>query len=279
MMPHDASFRLPVRRLVWLPVGIAGVLVAVALAGLIMVAWRGLDRIQPVQAHIDHIGRIQDVGLNMEQTLLRGLRGAHIAATDLTALRAQVAGIAAMAGGLHPQTRERLAHVIDTLDQHPAEPTEVLAETLSRLREVLDGERAQHDVLLAAVAHDNQTELRLAVALLIVLPLAGAALLLFTQTRLRGPLDDLGDLLMRLAMRDYRPVAAAQLSDSASLVQPLLHSYNALVSRLQALEDEHRAREHTLEAEVRQATEALLAQTRELGRAERLAAVGAVSAG
>lgn len=54
---------------------------------------------------------------------------------------------------------------------------------------------------------------------------------------------------------------------------------NALVSRLQELEAEHRDREHTLEQRVREATEALLAQSRELSRAERLAAVGAVSAG
>jgi C4-dicarboxylate-specific signal transduction histidine kinase len=49
--------------------------------------------------------------------------------------------------------------------------------------------------------------------------------------------------------------------------------------RLQELEIEHRDREHTLEHKVRKATEALLAQSRELARAERLAAVGAISAG
>jgi len=69
------------------------------------------------------------------------------------------------------------------------------------------------------------------------------------------------------------------MDDLATVVRPVFHSYNALVSRLQTLESEHRDREHTLEQEVRQATEALLAQSRELGRAERLAAVGAVSAG
>ena len=49
--------------------------------------------------------------------------------------------------------------------------------------------------------------------------------------------------------------------------------------RLQALEAEHSDREHTLEQEVRQATGALLMQSRQLARAERLAAVGAVSVG
>ncbi|MGD8933025.1 MAG: ATP-binding protein, partial [Chromatiales bacterium] len=97
--------------------------------------------------------------------------------------------------------------------------------------------------------------------------------------RIKHPLDDLGDLLVRLAGRDYRPVPNAALSGTAALLQPVFRSYNSLVSRLQELEAQHRAREHTLEQEVRQATEALLEQNRELARAERLAAVGAVSAG
>lgn len=274
----DRTFQLPIRRLVWLPLGIAAVLVAVSLSGLIAVSWRGLDRIQPVQVHLEHIGRLQDIGLNMEQALLRGLRGASIAPEDLAELRAQVAAIVTSEANLHPSTSERLTRIIAALDQPGSEPVQVLAETLSQLRQVLNAERMQHDHLLAEVARDNQTELRLAVALLIVLPLTAVALLVFAQARLRAPLDDLGGLLVRLAARDYRPVAEQQLSDSASLLQPVLHSYNALVSRLQALEEEHRRRENTLESEVRQATEALLAQTRELGRAERLAAVGAVSA-
>jgi two-component system NtrC family sensor kinase len=103
--------------------------------------------------------------------------------------------------------------------------------------------------------------------------------LLMAKARIKHPLDDLGDLLVRLSGRDYRPVPAAALSGTTGLLQPVFRSYNALVSRLQELEAQHRAREHTLEQEVRQATEALLAQNRELARAERLAAVGAVSAG
>ena len=35
----DRPFQLPVRRLVWLPLGIAAVLVALSLAGLIAVSW------------------------------------------------------------------------------------------------------------------------------------------------------------------------------------------------------------------------------------------------
>jgi signal transduction histidine kinase len=180
---------------------------------------------------------------------------------------------------MHPQTRSRLEVAERRMAGARIEPMEVLFETLTQLRAVLNGERERHELLLGDVARDSATELHLAVALLVILPLAGGALAMLFRLRIKRPLDDLGDLLGRLASRDYRPVADATLGDAAGLVQPVFHSYNELVSRLQGLETEHLTREHTLEGEVRQATEALLAQSRELARAERLAAVGAVSAG
>ena len=276
---ESIPFRLPVRRLFWLPMGISAILVLTVLVGLVAVSWRGLERIQPVQAHLAYIGRIQDVALNMEQTLLLGMRGSQIQPEDLEDLRNQVEALTSLENQLHPETRERLLSVAGILAREHPNPMEMLIKTLAQLREVLASERRNYDQLLADVALDNQTELRLAVAFMIALPLAGGALLLLVRARIKHPLDDLGDLLVRLAGRDYRPVPAAALSGTTGLLQPVFRSYNALVSRLQELEAQHRAREHTLEQEVRQATEALLAQNRELARAERLAAVGAVSAG
>jgi len=278
-MTDSIAFRLPVRRLFWLPMGVSAVLVLTVLVGLVAVSWRSLERIQPVQDHLAYIGRVQDVALNMEQTLLLGLRGSHIRDVDLADLEAQVRALTTLENPLHPQTRERLLGVAESLAKGHTNPMELLISTLARLREVLAAERRHYDQLLADVALDNETELRLAVAFLIALPLAGGALLLLARARIKHPLDDLGDLLVRLAGRDYRPVPAAALSGAAGLLQPVFRSYNALVSRLQELEAQHRTREHTLEQEVRQATEALLAKNRELARAERLAAVGAVSAG
>ena len=278
-MTETISFRLPVRRLFWLPLGISAALVLMVLVGLVAVSWRGLERIQPVQAHLAYIGHIQDVALNMEQTLLLGLRGSRIAPADLDDLRTQVERLTSLENPVHPETRDRLLVVANVLAKDHPEPMELLIKTLAELREVLAFERRHYDQMLADVALDNETELRLAVTFLIALPLAGGALLLLVRARIKHPLDDLGDLLVRLAGRDYRPVPDAALSGTAGLLQPVFRSYNALVSRLQELEAQHRAREHTLEQEVRQATEALLAQNRELARAERLAAVGAVSAG
>jgi signal transduction histidine kinase len=273
------SYRLPVRRLFWLPLGLTSLVVLAMLAALVAVSWRGLERIRPVQAHLAHIARIQDLGLGMQETLLKGLRGARIDQPELARLHREVGEIAAVEGPSHPHTHERLERMVERLERSAGDPIEVLFETLAQLRSVLIGEREYHELLLSKVARDTEMELRLAVLLLVILPLTGGSLLLLLRVRIKHPLDDLSDLLGRLASHDYRPVAGAALSDTAGLVQPVFHSYNALVSRLQALEEEHSARENTLEGEVRQATEALLAQSRELARAERLAAVGAVSAG
>jgi len=272
-------YRLSVRRLFWLPLGLSALLLLAVLVALVTVSWRGLERVRPVQAHFAHIARIQDLGLSMEETLLEGLRSARIDPAELERLRREVGQIAILDGHLHPQTRQRLEAVVQRLGRAPADPIEVLFGTLAQLRTVLVGEREHHDRLLDKVAEDTEMELRLAITLLVALPFAGGVLLFLLRARIKNPLDDLGDLLTRLAGRDYQPVPESAVESSSTFVQPVFCSYNALVSRLQTLEAEHRAREHTLEREVRRATEALLAQSRELARAERLAAVGAVSAG
>jgi len=278
-LPGESPYRLPVRRLLWLPLGFAGVLVVAVLAALVAVSWRGLERIRPVQAHLAHIGRIQDVGLSMERTLVQAMRGKPIDRAELVSLRNAVRRVADMEGHLHPDSAKRLRGVLARLRQPQDDMLDLLLASQGELREVLQGERERHDRLLAAVAQDSATELRLSSVLLGILPLVGGGLLVLLRVRIKQPLDNLGDLLGRLASRDYRPVSRETLGATDGLVQPVFFSYNELVSRLRALEADHRAREHTLEQEVRQATEALLAQSRELGRAERLAAVGAVSAG
>jgi hypothetical protein len=233
-------YRLPVNRLFWLPIGLSALLMLVVLVGLVAAAWHGLERVRPVQTHLDHIARIQDMGLSMERTLLDGLRGARIDPADLDRLRSDLSGLAAMDDAQHPETAERLKEVAQGLDLARVNPVDGLVESLSALRQVLAMEREYHERLLNAVAEDTETELRLAIALLAIVPLAGGALLLLLRARIKHPLDDLGDLLGRLATRDYRPVEQSVLTGSAALVQPVFHSYNALVSRLQALETEHR---------------------------------------
>jgi signal transduction histidine kinase len=267
------------RRFFWLPLGLAGVVVFLALVALVAMSWRSLDRLRPVQEHLSNITRIQDVAFSMEQTLLKGLRGGRITHAELEKLRRKVVAIGSLEGTVHPDTLRRLDNVASRIAQSDENPVGILFETFSEIRAVLANEREQHDSLLLGVTHSTRLEFKLAVALLVLLPLAGAVGLLILQQRAEQPLKDLQDLLDRLAGRDFRPVPEETLAQTTKLAWPAFDSYNSLVSRLQDLEAEHQDRERLLEQRVREATQALLAQSRELSRAERLAAVGAVSAG
>jgi two-component system NtrC family sensor kinase len=267
------------RRFFWLPLGLSAFLVLVALAGLVALSWRNFHRLQPVERHSLHIARIQDVELAIGDTLLKDLRGQRVEPAELDKLRDQVREVAALEGERHPNTSSRLNQIAQGIAPPGQVAVEPLFEALAQVRTVLAAERERHNDLLSDIAESTRTEWRLAVVLLMVVPLIGAAALVLLQRRIEQPLSDLQDLLTRLSGHEYRLIPEKDLEQTATLAKPAFYSYNELVSRLQELEDEHRDREHVLETRVREATEALLAQNRELSRAERLAAVGAVSAG
>jgi two-component system NtrC family sensor kinase len=278
--PLRATYRLPVRRLFWLPIGISGTLVVAVLLALVVVASVGLRRVEPIQAHLGDIGRLRDLGMAMEQVLFRGMQGTDpIATTELASLHDALEEAIPRTGYLSPETPERLRGIEALLSDAGSTRVDNLSRALGELRTTLAGERRRLDLLMDKLAHDTRAELDLALVLVGVLPLLGIGGLLMLRRWVERPLASLGDLLARLAERDYRPVTENLLNDSSPLVQPVFRSYNELVHRLQELEAEHDDRERTLEQQVRQATGALLTQSRELARSERLAAVGAVSAG
>jgi C4-dicarboxylate-specific signal transduction histidine kinase len=275
-----APFNLSVRGLFWLPVGIAAAVVAFVLGALVVASWHGLARIEPIQTHLEHIGQLQDLVFDMEQLLFSEKRSEHqIFPEDVRALRDSLEGVAGQGMYLDPQTPSSLQRIQTLLADEWSNPVDGLFDALAQLRGALEAERSRLYSLTDKVARDTRTERNLSLVLVGVLPLVGLAALLVLRGRVQRPLASLGDLLARLAERDYRPIPDGELTDSASMVQPAFRSYNDLVHRLQDLEAEHNDREHTLEQEVRQATEALLTQSRQLARAERLAAVGAISAG
>ena len=271
--------RFPMRRIFWLPLIVCAALALAGLAGLTAMSWRSLDRLRPAQAHLAHIGRIQDAGLMMEATLLKGLRGEHVDRAEVERMRQAVATVASQAGALDPGTSLRLQRIAERVAQPEADPVQILFETLAQIRAVLAAEQISHDELLRDVIESTRVELRLAVSLLVVVPLIGAAALILLRRRMAQPIEDLQQLLTRLSGRDFDPVPERVLRESSRHALPAFDSYNALVSRLRELEAEHADRERSLEDRVRAASGALLAQSRELARAERLAAVGAVSAG
>jgi len=272
---------LSVQRFFWLPLGISGVLVLLVLVGLVVMSWRSLDRLLPVQQHLADITRIQDVGLSMEAVLLKGLQGVPINREALDSLGQRVGALTALEGMTGPDTAQRLDQIATTIQATSSMTGNIttLFDSLAQIRSILSDERAQHDALLMEMADNARMELRLAVGLLLVLPVVGGLGLWLLQRRTEQPLKDLQGLLSNLSGRDFHTVPDAVLQQTTRLARPAFDSYNTLVNRLQELEAEHQDRERLLEQRVREATEALLEQSRELSRAERLAAVGAVSAG
>ncbi|MGE5153096.1 MAG: ATP-binding protein [Bdellovibrio bacteriovorus] len=276
-----AAFRLPVRRWFWLPIGISGMLVAAVLLALVGVAWLGQMRIEPVRGHLVAIGGLRDLAMDIEQVLFQAMRDGQdtVSTTELAGAQRALGPLVAEGDYLNAGTPERLRGVAALLSNTGSTRAETLFDALGELRAVLAAERSSLEGLMDRIARDTRAELDLAVVLLGVLPLFAVGGLLALRRRVQRPLESLGDLLARLAQRDYRPVPEELLGDSAPLVQPVFRNYNELVHRLQELEADHDDRERNLELQVRQATGALLTQSRQLARSERLAAVGAVSAG
>lgn len=267
------------RWIFWLPAALAGLFVIAALTGLVIISARSLDRMAPVQRHFAHIERLHAVSLSMEQTLIEALKGdAPVSAAHLTALREQLRLAGQEAGEGHPDIRRRLQALQRRIVNGTEQPMKTLFDAVATLGDILVAERELHNHLARAVAADARIELRLAIGLLIALPLIIGLTFFLLRHRIKRPLDDLGGLLQALADQDYRPVPAEQLDDSALLIQPVLRSYNHLVNRLSELEANHQALEQRLQQDVRQASQALLEQSRELARAEKLAAVGELSA-
>jgi signal transduction histidine kinase len=98
---------------------------------------------------------------------------------------------------------------------------------------------------------------------------------MFLKRRVLAPLNNLKQLLLNLVKEDYGPIDTRRIDP---LLFPVFNSYNLMVAHLAELEETKRMHAESLEAEVRVATEALLAQQRSLARAERLAAVGELAA-
>lgn len=263
----------------WLPALLAAVIVAVMLAALVLVSARSLQRLTPVQDHLKHIERLHAIGLHMEELVdARSQQDLPISQADLKRLLLEVRSVEEAAPDTYPETLAQLSILKHLLASSKQPPREILLQATTRLRQIENRERMLHKDLVDIVARDSQLELKLALLLLLSLPLIIFVSFYLLKSRIERPLDDLNRLLRRLSKRDYRPVNEIQVEESAGLIQPVFRSYNALVNRLAQLEAEHRALQTSLEEDVKLATSALLEQAGDLARAEKLAAVGELSA-
>lgn len=147
---------------------------------------------------------------------------------------------------------------------------------MDALQEILERENARERILIAQVVADSELELEAA-----WMGLAGMLFLLALGTILMRhwlllPLKRMNTLLLHLAEGRFEPIAG---TDTTPLWHSLLANYNRMVRRLATLERARRERTRALESQVSAAARTLLAQSQDLARAERLAALGELAAG
>ena len=257
-----------------------GLLVVVELVALGGMTWRNLDRIVIIKQDIKHGNQIQQLVVELLNNQLQ----TSLVSSSNPALRQK----------LKPDLHKQIISFLD--DQYPAtQGTNVLLQEVQELfitaekgnqqdlikalqlsREVLHKQVQEEEKLLEQVYLDSQLELNLA----IIIPSAAFFILMimgryFLNRQIVFPLKALNELLSSLVAGEKKPI---ELSKADTVMQPLFSSYNQLLCRLSELEKEHWDHTHSLEKEVRAATHALLEQSHNLARAERLAAVGELAA-
>lgn len=262
-------------RSVKLPALLAAFTLVLALVAFGLIAWRGMRHLQPLEAHMTAITRLQQIGFRLEELTIEDERDLEQIRPKLDAVRQDIGSIMALDRFLAPKTEVRLAAAQAALSNLGGNPEGSVLSAIERIRAALAGEVIAHGKLLNRVRHDAALELSVAGAAFLLLAGLSAITLIRIRRRVLAPLDTLEQLLALLAKRDY---SLAPTENVDPMIQPLTASYNHLVNRLLELEEENRRHRGSLEQEVRTVTEALLEQHRNLAAAERLAATGEVAA-
>lgn len=262
-------------RSVKLPALLAAGTLVVALVAFGFIAWRGMRHLQPLEAHMTAVTRLQQAGFHLEELTIEDERNLEAIRPKLEAVRNDIASILALNAFLAPKTGQRLAAAQTALGHLGSHPDAAVLSAIDEIRAALAGEVLAHGTLLDKVKHDVALELSATGAAFLVLAGLTVITLIRIRRRVLGPIGTLEHLLALLAKRDY---SLAPTENVDPMIQPLTASYNHLVNRLQELEEENKRHRGSLEQEVRTATEALLEQHRNLAVAERLAATGEVAA-
>lgn len=252
-------------------------LVLAILGGMI---WRNLNRLETVRSYVSYSHRILKMSLDLQHLMAQHLSNHGLDRAVLTSLAGEMNKLITHKYNLALDTPAKLREAGKSLStlahegrEAPLEELRAMLVTASSLmNEVVDAETVQREELLENIGRDTRTELVLAIGtLLAIFLLAGW----FLHRRILIPLHDLQQLLARLSMADFTPIETRHLDP---FLLPVFNSYNEMVMHLSELEEGKRLHAQSLESEVRSATRALLEQQGSLARAERLAAVGELSA-
>lgn len=262
----------------WWAVPVLLVIVLGLLGGMI---WRNFDRLETMRAYVIYAHRIQAVAADIQASLTdyflaenRDLRGEQLAR-----LTHEIIDLAKNDHHVAPETPAKLHSLRDTVreltDKRASDEAReaLLLRALSITNAIMDAETLHREALLEDVSQSTRMEIVLVFATVLVLLVLVA---LFVRYRILAPLNDLRQLLLRLAEADYSPMDIQKIDP---VILPIFKSYNVMVKHLAELEETKRLYAESLEGDVRSATSALLEQQAGLARNERLAAVGELAAG
>jgi len=261
------------RHPLWLPALVGALALAVAVGTLGVLSLRNLRRLQPVEAHLALVTRLQQANQHLGLELARELGGEP---SDLHTVRAELDDMFANQHLVAKESAERIEHARALIvEEAPNEPSHALVQALGLLNSTWRREMTAHTRLCATAEASARQEMKVAMGLILVLGLFGAGPLLLLRGRILRPLRDLERLQARFTSGDVQQTPEGEADP---LIRPLFSAYNGLACRLARLEQERAQREARLRDEVRSATRILLQQTRGLDRAARMAALGDLAA-
>lgn len=256
-------------------------LLLLALGVLGAMIWRTHHHFDTAISYVNYSHRIQNVSVDLQQAVISRL-SSHLKNDTvsnsklLASLLAEVEGLMTDRNYLSKSTREHLETVHNLLSQsqslNKTQQQQSLILVLKSMGEILDSETLQREQMLEDINVDTQSELYIA---LMMFATICVGTIWFLKHRILNPLHDLRQLLERLTDENYTSINIEHLDP---LLLPVFHSYNVMVKHLSELEESNSNYALSLQREVRLATQALLEQQHSLARAERLAAIGEVSA-
>ncbi len=240
--------------------------------------WRTHHHFEAALSYVNYSHRIQNVSVDLQQSVIARLTDKTADASPKlpTTLLSEIDSLMTDRNYLSETTRQHLESVRALLTQSQSldknQQQQSLIFVLKAMSEILDNETLQREQMLEDINLDTQSELYVA---LVIFGAIFIGTILFLKRRILHPLNDLRELLEHITDENYTPIATKHLD---SLLLPVFHSYNGMVKHLSELEETKREYAQSLQREVRLATQALLEQQHSLARAERLAAIGEVSA-
>lgn len=260
----------------WLPVSILGGLLLLSLVIQLTLAWLSYDRVRPVDRHVGHLEKLQQLLTDVERNLTLQLPGnRELTVTVRNRLKTDIQAIIDRQEFIAEATQDNLIQAQRLLDDTQREPRQLLLDLLRVLRDSFRAEAFAHKELTHSIYESALFEVELGVVTLIGVPVGALMLMLLMRRRIFLPLHQMGLLMRSLADRQYQQIPLQQVDP---MLKNLLGNYNHMVVRLAELEHEHMLSERKLASQVEQAVRTLIEQQKSLADTERLAALGEVTA-